>query len=126
MSFFVSKSLEGKFTEKDLLDNEAEAIYEDVKEDMYPISIKINDIFFEIKSLKESKFSIDLSYEGYKNFASLINKSENIDFYIFDNLLFSKKTKNVFVDSYERLTSSLIKLDIFIICQQENKNVKSK
>ena len=47
MSFFLSKSLEGRIAEEDLLNKESEVIYEDVKEDILPLSIKVNDISFE-------------------------------------------------------------------------------
>jgi len=114
MSFFLSKSLEGKISENDLLDSEPETIYEDAKEDIDSLSIKINNVFFKIKCLKKNRFVIDLNYEDYKQYLKQINKNKSVDFYIFDNLLFSKKADDLFINSYERLSSSLIKLDIII------------
>ena len=114
MSFFLSKSLEGRIAEEDLLNKESEVIYEDVKEDILPLSIKVNDASFEIKRLEKDRMTLSLDFTGYKNYSNLIDKSDIVEFYIFDDMLFSKKTKDLFIERYEKLTSNLIKLDIII------------
>ena len=116
MSFFLSKSLEGRISEQDLLADEPDEMCKDANEDLYPLSIKISDTTFEIKSLKQDRLVINLNYNGYKSYLKLIGKTDQIYFYIFDNLLFAKKPEDVFIDSYEKLSSNLIKLDIIINC----------